>query len=547
MILLDPYAARSCPVKTFNAFDPTQDEPQLDEALQESFQGGADFRLTVLDALAAVPGAVDLRGAPSVEATRAAVEKGATVIVGPRLPDDLEGHRRGFPDALIRDPERSEPRYFPLKTKPYRVVEKQLGANDLGVAPLHFPTQISTLQDRRYRNFREGALLELAHSWRMLQTAGWGSSTQRAAIVGDAGDGTAPTCLWVDLDKKFIRTFSKTSGYKYRSPLERYDHEHGFRLHVAEVASGRTGADDPEPVVRPIRVKECEYCAWWQKCRMNMDDDDLSLRIAKAPLDVRELQTLLGLGIKTVAQLAKADIEQVLPQYLPLTRHRDRSEARLRQAHRRAQMMARGVALERISVDPIDVPRADVEIDFDIETACDGSVYLWGCLVSGVADEPEYVPFVRFEHLGDDAELALAVEFADWLQGMAKRYPGMRVYHYSDYEVVHIRRLAQRSHHPSLLAALALVGDHFVDLYRYVKENFVGVDGLGLKVVATRGAGFSWRDEDPGGLQSQTWFANAVDEHDEASRVRVLEYNEDDVRATLQLRHWLARLDSDES
>ena len=156
------------------------------------------------------------------------------------------------------------------------------------------------------------------------------------------------------------------------------------------------------------------------------------------------------------------------------------------------------------------------------------------------------MPFVRFEHLDADAELALAVEFCQWLLQMAERHPGMRVYHYSDYEVVHIRRLAQRSNHPALTAALALVGDHFVDLYQYVKDNFVGVDGLGLKVVATRGAGFAWRDEEPGGLQSQTWFANAVDEHDDASRVRVLEYNEDDVRATLQLRRWLARLDADE-
>ena len=61
MILLDPYAARSCPVKTFNAFDPTQQAPVLDEALHEAFQGGADFRTSVLDVLATAPDAVDLR------------------------------------------------------------------------------------------------------------------------------------------------------------------------------------------------------------------------------------------------------------------------------------------------------------------------------------------------------------------------------------------------------------------------------------------------------------------------------------------------------
>ena len=33
--------------------------------------------------------------------------------------------------------------------------------------------------------------------------------------------------------------------------------------------------------------------------------------------------------------------------------------------------------------------------------------------------------------------------------------------------------------------------------------------GLGLKLIAGH-AGFRWRDDDPGGLNSQTWFADAV-------------------------------------
>ena len=58
-----------------------------------------------------------------------------------------------------------------------------------------------------------------------------------------------------------------------------------------------------------------------------------------------------------------------------------------------------------------------------------------------------------------------------------------------------------------------------------------------------RQAGFSWRDDDPGGLNSQLWFAEAV--HGETAEPRrrrgrrVLEYNEDDVSATSQVRAWL--------
>ncbi len=199
----------------------------------------------------------------------------------------------------------------------------------------------------------------------------------------------------MDLTAKFIRTYSRSAGHKFRSALERYDHEHRFRVYVAEQASERTGVDDPPPVVRPIRVKECEWCSWWSVCRTRIDDDDLSLRISKAPLDVRELQTLMSLGITTVAQLAEADVDELLPRYLPLTGHRDRPEQRLRQAARRARMLANGVELERVSVEPIGVPRAAVEVDLDIETADDGSVYLWGALVTGVdgAGESRYVQF----------------------------------------------------------------------------------------------------------------------------------------------------------
>jgi len=280
-----------------------------------------------------------------------------------------------------------------------------------------------------------------------------------------------------------------------------------------------------------------------------MDDDDISLRISKTPLDVRELQALMGLGITTVSQLADADVEALLPDYLPLTAHRDRAEARLRTAARRARMLKRGVALEKVSVDPVEVQRAPVEVDLDIETDEGDRTYLWGALLTNRgAGTQKYHHFSSFSYLSPSAEVEVAASFARWLVRLATRHPSLLVYHYSDYEVVHLRRLAQRSEHPDLLAACDLVKEHFVDLFQVIRDNFVAVDGLGLKVVASKGAGFSWRDEEPGGLNSQTWFATAVDgptaKDRKAARKRVLEYNEDDVLATWHVREWLEQFDS---
>ena len=80
-----------------------------------------------------------------------------------------------------------------------------------------------------------------------------------------------------------------------------------------------------------------------------------------------------------------------------------------------------------------------------------------------------------------------------------------------------------------------------------MRANFFGVHGLGLKCIAHDGAGFSWRDGQAGGLNSQSWFDEAVHadepERRRAAARRVLEYNEDDVRATRALRAWLRTLE----
>lgn len=560
-IVLDAYAARSCPVKTFNAFDPTLTAPALDESLRESFQGGRDFREATLARIVDSGGSTDLRqlgpGWESLEAAcLEAMAAGAPVIGGGVLPLDLAGHRSGRADLLVRgdDTPDGRPGYWPVRVKTYAVLEKQLGATHLSSSPLDELANLSVLPDVRYRAYRERTLLELAHVWRLLEACGYASATPQAGIFStDKRDG-APLdqVVWVRLDHRFIRTFSRTApeGHRLRSALERYDHEHGFRVYVAESASMRTGIDDPPPVVRPIRVRECEWCAWWQVCRPRMDDDDLSLRISKTPLDVRELQTLMSLGIKTVAELATADIDALLPAYLPLTAHRDRSEQRLRQAARRARMLAEGVELERVSVEPIGVPRATVEVDLDIETAEGDLTYLWGALVTHRPTGTQHFHHVSgFDELSEADEVELAVRFSRWLLDLVAQHPELRVYHYSDYETVHLRRLADRSQHPDLLAACDLVPEHFVDLFGYIRDNFVGVEGLGLKTVATKGPKFAWRDEEPGGLNSQSWFDTAVHgatpEEREAARTRVLEYNEDDVRATWAVREWLTEGDAD--
>jgi predicted RecB family nuclease len=378
-----------------------------------------------------------------------------------------------------------------------------------------------------------------------------------AGVIGrdqiDLLDGE-PGIAWLDLDHHFIRTFSRTSasGWRRRSVLDRYDHEQGFRVSVARHALSAPG----RPMVEPIVVRECESCQWWQACEPLLDDADLSLRISKAPLDVREIATLRRMGVSTIDELADADLEALLPDYLPQVQHRPEPERRIRRAARRARLIRDGVALERNDDEPIRLPASRLEIDLDIETSPDDRVYLWGLWVddrdrlmatSAGRTEPYYLAFSSFEDLDDAAEAALAARAVDWLDEAVRAEPGCLIVHYSDYELTHLRRFARPAGPTSPRTAEKirhlLAGGCFLDLFATMTAHFFGAAGLGLKAVAQAGPGFHWRDAEPGGLNSQAWWNDAVHHRDpgvrEAAAARVLAYNEDDVRATYALRKWL--------
>ena len=70
--------------------------------------------------------------------------------------------------------------------------------------------------------------------------------------------------------------------------------------------------------------------------------------------------------------------------------------------------------------DPIEVPAAEIEIDFDIETAADGRIYLWGFLVTAGSGAPLYHEFSRFADLDEQGEIALAREALGWLRSVVE-------------------------------------------------------------------------------------------------------------------------------
>jgi predicted RecB family nuclease len=589
-IVLGAYAARSCPVKTQNAFNPTlvvaaaPDGSPVDssDGLAELFDGGAQFHEAVLNRLihSCVGEVIDLRPVdvrpidvrpidlrPQSDNTRAdqidacvrAMTSGAQVIIGGCLPVDLSGHRVGLPDLLVRGADRTNGShaYHPVEVKWHKIIERSRPPDSdaeeprvLRYSTLESPGPGSAIEVSGYGlriGSRVADFLQLAHYHRMLEACGFGAEDAVAGVVGTDALIGAPVLAWADLREPQVRTFSRSSpgGWQLRSVLERYDHEHAFRIKIALVARQQTGRPDQDPtlLVSPIVNKECSRCQWWDHCLPQLDPDDVSLRIDKAPLDMREIATLRRHGITTITDLVDTELDQLLEWYLPEVSHRGGAEGRIRVAARRASMLLEGTSFDRETIGPIEIPQAEVEIDLDIESSADGRVYLWGFLLQYAGESGAvYHEFSQFDDLDNQSEAALASDAFTWLRSIVDATPSALVFHYSAYEVAKIIELARREHTELLDWAASHAEEHFVDLLEIVKAHYFGVSGLGLKLMA-RHVGFSWRDDDPGGLNSQLWFAEAV--HGETAelrsraRRRVLEYNEDDVTATSQVRAWL--------
>lgn len=208
-------------------------------------------------------------------------------------------------------------------------------------------------------------------------------------------------------------------------------------------------------------------------------------------------------------------------------------------------------------VDRPGITSADVEVDVDMENVEDG-VYLWGTLVSGsaaalerVAVAPGYRPFYSWDPASPAVQSAVFHRFWTWLTDLRARCDAagltFAAYCYTAAEHKKMRQILAEAPPDAPVvdrrAVDALVASpSWVDLYEVVRSSLVLGHGLGLKRIAPL-AGFHWRDPDAGGLQSMSWHRDAVGHPDPAVRAhnrhRLLQYNEDDVAATLAVRTWL--------
>lgn len=556
-ILLGGYAAKRCPVVVQNDFSPIVPTLQWDPSPEEKarLEAGNAFEVRIFDELAALhPDVVivDARDkSDAIALTMQAMESGAPLILGGWLPDDIEGARKGKPDILIR----VDGGYVPGDVKNHKTVGTAK-KTCIQVSPLESPAQRVEVPGWTATGHRYEDGMQLAHYTRMLQACGRhpGSDWLCAPIIGTSQLAVTPGAVagfvfvWHDLREPLGFTFSRSRGKVRRSLLERYDHEHGFRVKVATTAEQITGAaDDPQPLVQPVGQVECGSCAYETWCAEQMGPDDPSTAINVGGLSPREWLALRRMGVTTTAALSAVDPEdpEFFEAYFPEVTNlsRDQARARLAKAIVRAQMICDGIEIARDGDGPVVVPEADVEIDLDIEYDIENRVYMWGVRVRRGRDEStaEYrADFVEWQPMTDASERELAARFAAWLRAQceaaAAAGQSLTVFHWSHVEK---SRLAS-------LLGMAEVGDLidpdtgiFVDLVKVFNANFISIHGSSIKKVAPN-FGFTWRAADPGGAISQTYLAkvhNSADPEEVAlAKDWLLTYNEDDNAAMAAIR-----------
>jgi predicted RecB family nuclease len=465
-------------------------------------------------------------GAPAERAlaTAAAMASGARYIWNAALPLDLAGARRGEADLLVRADDGG---YRPLIVVRHRVTDPGSGAF---TGPLGPPrAELASVDPGRRARSHTRDQLRLAHLTRMLQSRDLSPATEPAlgGVIGLDAD----VVLWHDL--------SGPSWPGGHSTLHEYDLRFADRLAVATAA-----AEGQPALAEPSRVTECRRCPWWPTCEAALiERGDVSLVVRG-----EDAAALRGVGVTTVAQLAALNPAEEPP--APL------NGMPLADAVALARAWNRGLPLVR-RVPRVPVPRADVEVDVDMESYGESGAYLWGALLStpGGADVGEptgYRAFVTWRPLPTPDEARSFAEFWAWLSGLRRRCEerglSFAAYCYNEqaenrWMLGSAERFAGLPGIPTVAQVREFIGSgRWIDLFAVVSRWFLCAHGKGLKRVAPA-AGFAWRDPEASGENSMRWYRDAVGLDgapvDPAQRERLLAYNADDVSATRALREWM--------
>jgi predicted RecB family nuclease len=485
----------------------------------------------------------------SVPETRTAMREGAELVLGPRLGRDDEGKRVATLQALVRVGRVDERfTYAPMLIKNHEVIEVATTRRVLeGALASPRPSEAAYVDGVGPRGSismtRSG--LALGHATRVLEAFGHGDERARGAII-DRQD----RLWWFELNGEAHPRFNLTT----------YDRLYDERRIVVEAHDAWARGDATFPTA-PYWHRDCPECPYATYCEEQLESlNDVSL-VRFTSFDQQLL--LREHGVATRARLARLDPERARQArhrpLNPLEPHEPeavlgRSIDKLDDLIYRARAHERGTSLRLLAPDATGCPTADVEVDVDMESYEDVT-YLWGASVS-LAEPVDgvvagYHAFVEWGDLTDESEAANFQRFWRWLDDLRVRCArhGRTFAAYCFWAQAEDGAMNRAVDPPmdggptasDLESFRRATPRQWIDLHDLAKRQLQTEGPLGLKQLAVA-AGFRWRDANPSGEASILWYEEATGSDDAvaaAARTRLVEYNEDDCRATKALRDWL--------
>ena len=420
-----------------------------------------------------------LRAMPAEERereTRAAIARGDALVYGGRLTvDDLVGE----PDLL----ERRGDKYVPGDIKSGSGLE---GDDDDAKLKRHYAYQ-------------------LGHYVHILENLGFADGSREAFIIDRTGT-RVPYVL--------------TEPQGVRNPTSWWDAYQAALTDVRALVA-------KQKVSRAALSATCKLCHWYTHCKDDMvatDDLTLVAELGRAKRDV-----MIG-EIASVHALAACDPSTYIDK--KKTRFPGIGPDSLIKFHERAKLLTTDNPQPYLKA-AISLPISENEVFFDIEAdPMRDVVYLHGFVERKHAD-PRSAGFIQFFAEGAEAMQEEAAFRAAWAY-LSLRSKDSTIYYYSKYERTAYRKLAEKF--PGVCSRADVDAlfelETMIDLYAVVKSSTEWPTyDQSIKTLA-QFAGFKWRDTHPSGAASIEWFHRYTERQDEATKIRILEYNEDDCLAT---------------
>ncbi|MFA6077457.1 MAG: TM0106 family RecB-like putative nuclease [Candidatus Paceibacterota bacterium] len=290
---------------------------------------------------------------------------------------------------------------------------------------------------------------------------------------------------------------------------------------------------------KPAMSGICKLCPWYLSCSKWAKDNDDPTNIFYVGRSVRDVLAE-DAGVNTIDSLLKIDTDGLLEQ-----KEKDKTflkgvgKSTLEKAVRRAQILK--VSKKPLIYGELDFPEVSHELFFDIEDdPTQEFVYMHG-VYERTKERERYLHFTAHE-ITADAEKKAWGDFWTYVKSLPKG--DFSVYYYSHHEKTTYSKMQKK--YPEVISAKEVEeffdNPNVIDLYQVVlKMTDWPVGSYSLKALATY-LGFHWRDETPSGALSIQWFNDYINTKDEKVINRILEYNEDDCKATMVLKDGLVAL-----